>query len=249
MIDRFNTVEKIAPVLAKRHVLFLDFDGTLAPLQDDPDTVFLPQGGEECLCGLARQLDGALVLISGRGLQDLSLRAPIDVWRAGGHGQDVCQPGEMPDDTGEAAPIILVNAVENLIRDFEGVRLEQKGKVLAIHYRQNPIAGPELAEAAEQLSGSANGYLSQHGNRVIELKPVGADKGTALTALMSRSPFSGRVPVMIGDDTTDEDAMRAAQELGGIGIKVGDGETCAEYRFDNTETVWRWLREQWNEHA
>ncbi len=249
MIDHFNTDQKIAPVLVKRHALFLDFDGTLAPLQNDPDTVFLPQGGEECLRGLARYLDGALVLISGRGLHDLSFRTPIDVWRAGGHGHDVCQPGEMPAATGEAAPITLVNAVENLIRNFEGVRLEQKGKVLAIHYRQNPMAGPELAEATEQLAGMANGYVFQHGNRVIELKPTGADKGTALAALMSRSPFSGRVPVMIGDDTTDEDAMRAAQKLGGIGIKVGEGETCAEYRFANTVTVWRWLREQLNEHA
>ncbi len=249
MNNHFTADEKDAPVLSKQHALFLDFDGTLAPLQDDPDTVFLPQGGEECLCTLTQQLRGALVLISGRGLRDLSLRTPIDVWRAGGHGHDLCQPGEMPSATDEAAPVALVNAVNSLIRDFEGVRLEQKGKVLAIHFRQNPKAGPELAPAAKQLAGAANGYVFQHGNRVIELKPAGADKGTALTALMSRSPFLGRVPVMIGDDTTDEDAMLAAQKLGGIGIKVGDGETCAEYRFENTVMVWRWLREQLNEHA
>lgn len=247
--NRLNLDEKPAPTLSTRQALFLDFDGTLAPLQDDPDTVFLPNGGADCLRALSRQLGGALVLISGRGLVDLCSRTPGDLWRVGGHGQDVAEPGHAPTPDRATAPSGLVDAVHALLGDFENVRLEEKGKVLAIHYRQNPQAGPQLAAAAERLAAETAGYKFQHGNRVIELKPSSANKGSALTALMARAPFAGRVPLMIGDDTTDEDAMRAAQALGGIGVKVGAGDTCADYRFSTTGTVWRWLREQLNEHA
>lgn len=235
--------------LTGRHALFLDFDGTLAPLQDDPDSVALPEHGAKYLLTLSDRLDGALVLISGRGIHDLSLRAPIQLWRAGGHGHDVCHPGEHPELKTGTAPVALREAVEAATRDIEGVWIEEKGRVLAIHYRQIPTAGPGLAEAMKLLAQETEGYAFQHGKMVIELKPCGADKGTALTALMKRSPFAARIPVMIGDDATDEDAMKAAMELGGIGIKVGIGKTCAQYRFTNTDAVWRWLKEQSGEHT
>lgn len=235
--------------LTGRHALFLDFDGTLAPLQDNPDTVALPEHGAKYLLTLSDRLGGALVLISGRGIHDLSLRTPLQLWRAGGHGHDVCQPGQHPELKTGTAPEALREAVEAATREIEGAWLEEKGRVLAIHYRQIPAAGPGLAKAMKILAQETEGYAFQHGKMVIELKPSGADKGTALTALMRRSPFAARIPVMIGDDATDEDAMTAAMELGGIGIKVGLGKTCAQYRFTNTDAVWRWLKEQSSEHT
>lgn len=243
------SLDPTVPPLTERHALFLDFDGTLAPLQDDPDTVALPEVRAKYLLALLDQLGGALVLISGRSIHDLSLRTPIELWRAGGHGHDVCQPGERPAPTVGVAPAALRVAVEAVTRDIEGARVEEKGKVLAIHYRQNPAAGPGLAGSLQRLAHRTEGYAFQHGKMVIELKPRGADKGTALTELMRRAPFAERIPVMIGDDATDEDAMKAAMDLGGIGIKVGAGETCAQYRFTNTDSVWHWLKEQSDEHT
>ena len=55
-----------------------------------------------------------------------------------------------------------------------------------------------------------------------EVRPRGADKGSAVEALMLEAPFAGRQPVFIGDDVTDEDGMRAAQALGGAGLRVPD---------------------------
>jgi trehalose 6-phosphate phosphatase len=55
-----------------------------------------------------------------------------------------------------------------------------------------------------------------------EMRPLGADKGTAVTRLMGRAPFVGRVPVFIGDDVTDEDGMRAARAMGGVGMRVAE---------------------------
>jgi trehalose 6-phosphate phosphatase len=249
MTARFPRKNEIEPELTNRHALFLDFDGTLAPLQEDPDTVFLPAGGADQLRALANVLGGALVLISGRSIQDLSARTPNDLWRAGGHGQDLGRPGEVPTPSADNAPSELRAAVGHVVQQHDGVRIENKGRVIAVHYRQNPSAGPALAASLSILSDETDGYAFQHGKMVIELKPRSANKGLALKSIMSRTPFEGRLPIMVGDDTTDEDAMKAAQELGGLGIKVGAGETCARYRFDDTDSVWDWLKGQLNEHA
>ncbi len=237
------------PFHARNHALFLDFDGTLAPLQDDPDSVVLPEDGAEVLSALDRILNGALVLISGRDIRDLSARTPLGVWRAGGHGLEVCKPGEAP--AAMAAPVSaeMRQAVAQIVDPVEGARIEEKGPVLAIHYRQNPEAEHGLLEALNNLSRDIPGYKAQHGKMVIELKPKSANKGRALTKLMQEAPFAGRAPIMFGDDTTDEDAMLAAAKIGGFGVKVGEGETCANYRFADPEMVWAWLRRITNEHA
>jgi trehalose 6-phosphate phosphatase len=56
----------------------------------------------------------------------------------------------------------------------------------------------------------------------FEVKPRGADKGTAVAALLAQPPFAGRVPVYVGDDVTDEDAIRAACAAGGFGLRVAE---------------------------
>jgi trehalose 6-phosphate phosphatase len=54
------------------------------------------------------------------------------------------------------------------------------------------------------------------------VRPRGADKGKAIRALMDRAPFVGRLPVFVGDDVTDEDAIAAAEAMGGVGLRVQD---------------------------
>lgn len=83
------------PSLSPDHALFLDFDGTLTDIQDDPDTVVLPQGGAEALVALSARIGGALAVISGRDVTDLQTRVPQELWRIGGHGLDVASPGEI----------------------------------------------------------------------------------------------------------------------------------------------------------
>ena len=232
-----------------RHALFLDFDGTLAPLQDDPDSVELPEFGAATLLKLQAKLAGAIVLISGRDIRDLSSRTPLAIMRAGGHGLEICEPGEAPPSIPDAIEPDILSQVAAIIDPLKGVRIEEKGPVLAVHFRQNPDAETELVKRLMALADTIDGYKAQHGKMVIELKPLRANKGIALRSIMGTDVFADRVPIMVGDDVTDEDAMGTAIELGGYGIKVGPGTTLAEYRFDDPKGVWAWLRSIIDEHT
>ena len=234
--------EALGPRLTRAHALFLDFDGTLAPIQDDPETVALPVGGAQTLHSLAAKLGQALVLLSGRDIRDLSTRTPVGLWRAGGHGLEICAPDEAPPVARQTITDEIRSGLSQLIAPFANVRMEEKGRVVAIHYRQNPDAGPSLVSAISTFVGTLDGYSFQHGKMVLELKPEGANKGRALETLMQKQPFKDRSPIMIGDDTTDEDAILAAERLGGYGIKVGAGDTQASFRFADPDEVWAWLK-------
>jgi trehalose 6-phosphate phosphatase len=84
-------------------------------------------------------------------------------------------------------------------------------------------------------------FAVQHGHFVVEARPRGADKGAAVRALAAQAPFTGRSPVFVGDDATDEDGFSAAAELGGWGVKVGPGPSAARYRIAAVEDVHAWL--------
>ena len=223
--------------------LFLDFDGTLAELGPDPDAIALPSDTAGALLRVAAVLGGAVALLSGRDIRDLSGRTPGGVWRLGGHGLETVAPGApvppapppLADDV--LAPLRAVTAIP-------GVRLELKGPVAALHYRAAPDAEEACLGAARLAATLGPDLVSQAGKMVVEVKPVAAHKGTALAALMATLGFRGRRPVMLGDDTTDEDAIVVAQDMGGVGVKVGPGPSAAHLRTPSPVTVRAWLAAQ-----
>lgn len=229
------------PLNPKSTALFLDFDGTLAPLQSEPATVFLAPGQPDILLKLATAMDHALAIISGRDILDLALRVPSELLRIGGHGLDLAQPGALPARTSGEAPEPLATAFAQIAARFENVWIEPKGRVLAAHYRENPDAGAALYGALNIAVAHHPDYNLQPGKMVIEAKPAAANKGAALRAAMLTAPFATRSPILIGDDKTDEDAMNAARELGGYGVKIGEGDTIAPWRMKDTQQVWEWL--------
>ncbi len=219
--------------------LFLDFDGTLAPLQDDPHTVALSDGMRAAVLAAATRLDGALAIVTGRDVRDLAARTPDALWRAGAHGSEVIAPGETPRPNAETAA--LAAEAETAFAELDGVWVEPKGPVVAVHFRQAPQREAEVLRELETIAARHPDYIVQRGKMVVEAKPRGANKGAAVEAFMQRSPFAGRTPVMIGDDTTDEDGFRAAARLGGWAVKVGDGPSDARYRLADVEAVRDWL--------
>jgi trehalose 6-phosphate phosphatase len=89
---------------------------------------------------------------------------------------------------------------------------------------------------------SATGLSVQSGKMVAELRPAGADKGDAVRAFMAEPPFAGARPVFVGDDLTDEDAFRAAADLGGGGVLVGPArDSAARWRLAGVAAVSDWL--------
>ncbi|MEO1309689.1 MAG: trehalose-phosphatase [Pseudomonadota bacterium] len=227
------------PRLQGDEALFIDFDGTLAPIQNDPNTVELPRIAEGALHALKERLEGAVAILSGRDVRDLTNRVSTAFWRAGAHGVEICTPGEAPTAAVADAPIL--EAVQEKIVGLVGVWAESKGPVVAVHYRRAPERAEDVRRALKDVLGSFDSYTLQEGKMVLELKPVGANKGEALSRLMQETPFAGRKPVMIGDDTTDEDGFAAARSLGGYGVKVGDGATAARYRLTDPKEVASWL--------
>jgi trehalose 6-phosphate phosphatase len=131
-------------------------------------------------------------------------------------------------------PAVWLEAAEALAAAFPGALLENKARGFALHYRLAPSAGPVFHSVLRALVATSSGFQLLPAHMLWEIRPLGTDKGRAVEALMARAPFSGRLPVFIGDDVTDEDGMRAARELGGAGFRV-------DAAFRDTNGVRSWL--------
>lgn len=203
--------------------LFLDFDGTLVPIAPRPDAVQVPLRLIGLLRRLHDRLHGAIAIVSGRELPALDrLLAPLVLPAAGEHGltlrPDPAQGAAVALDL--ALPDTVREAAEALSRAHPGTLLETKRAGLALHYRASPASEAALLAAMHDIVAHHPRMALLHGSKVIELRPRGIDKGMAVHALMARAPFARRVPVFIGDDTTDEDGIAAARALGGHGLHM-----------------------------
>lgn len=228
-----------------RWSLFLDLDGTVCPIVARPEQVHLTAAQGRLLARLADALGGALCVLSGRTRADLErIFAGLPLRLIGAHG------AEPPDDlAAHAAPDAALAELAQLraplaalVARHQGIWLEDKGHALALHYRARPELQQPLDQALREFAAKRSALRMMHGNRVIELLPRAISKGAALRRAMQHPDFSGRVPVAVGDDVTDEDAFAAADELGGFGVLVGDRpHSRARYRLPSVVLVNTWL--------
>lgn len=235
----------VPPVLdAARNALFLDFDGTFVDFAPTPDAVQLRPGSIELLAGLRQRLGGALAMISGRRLADIDrFIAPLELPGAGVHGQEFrLNPGETrvappPPDLDEARRRIAA-----AVPPGDPLMVEDKGGAIVLHFRLHPEQRDRAAMiAAAAVDGLADVHAVE-GHAILEIRQRGVSKAGALQRFAQKAPFAKRLPVFIGDDSTDEDGFRAAAELGGFGVKVGPGETAAACRLPNVSAVHDWLK-------
>ncbi|MEC3949209.1 trehalose-phosphatase [Sphingobium sp. HWE2-09] len=224
--------------------LFLDFDGTLAPLAETPDAVDVDDALLTLLARLRDRLDGRLAIVSGRSVATLRELGFGAFLLSGTHGLEFARPGEAV-----TAPPRLpaIDAVERAFQIFAddkpGLLVERKSISVGLHFRGAPIWGDEVGILAAGLARD-HGLALQNGKMLYELRPGGADKGSALTKMMQDAPMTGGVPVFIGDDVTDEEGFAAATELGGAGILVGTPRpTLATFSLEQVAAVRHYLSE------
>lgn len=223
--------------------LFLDFDGTLAPIVDSPASVKPSPGTIGLLQRLGSALDGRVAIVSGRPIHDIDrLISGVTSCVSGVHGLERRTPGGAVQTVAPHPAVPDAQAVlEALARARPGLILEPKGASVALHYRQAPGAEDAVLEAAGRLA-EATGLRLQAGSMVVELRTPGPDKGEAVNAFMREAPFKRAVPIFIGDDLTDEPAFEAASALGGFAILVGERRpSFAQYHLADPGAVICWL--------
>ncbi|WP_339900490.1 trehalose-phosphatase [uncultured Gilvimarinus sp.] len=227
--------------------LFLDFDGTLVDFAATPEGVVVSSELRDVLAQLALRLNGALALVSGRSIESLGGLINLPLSMAGSHGAE-WRYGDGPVSNTELGNQSF-REIRSLLLSFaekNHLIAEDKGHAVALHYRKNPAKQPEIeAYIATQLALDDSDQVRViRGNCVYEIQPVGVDKGVAIARFMSTPPFSGRQPVYIGDDTTDEDGFAWVNAQGGVSIKVGEGPSCANVRLSDTGEVLAFLQLQ-----
>jgi trehalose 6-phosphate phosphatase len=222
-----------------RAALFLDLDGTLVDLAATPDSVVVPPGLTGALLTIGGQLHGALAVVTGRTIETVdSLLGRLSIAVAGEHGGAV-RPGpeaaiERPDL--RAPPQTWFDQGLMLEASHPGAMFERKPRGFGLHFRLAPEAGPAIHAVLSGLVAGADEFDLMPGQMMWEVRPRGADKGHAVTRLMRDAPFQGLLPVFIGDDVTDEDGMRVARAMGGVGLRVQDV-------FGDAGGVRDWLRD------
>ena len=237
--------------------LFLDYDGTLAPIALTPGMAVMPEKTKDILRKLSKKSNYKIAIISGRALKDLSKRVGLkNIVYAGNHGFEIKGPkisfkSPVPFLYKKTLKEIKVKLGKSL-SSINGVLIENKGFSLSVHYRMVDNRNIPVVKARFYTVifpyELTNNVQVKPGKMVLEVKPPTSwDKGKVVLWLLERRKLAIRtkkrevLPVYIGDDKTDEDAF-GSLEGSGITIFVGRSKkTKARFYLKNPEEVTRFL--------
>jgi len=253
--DLPHALRSIDEILSKLEnkipALFLDYDGTLTPIVSDPEKALLSERNHTTISQLAALIPVAV--ISGRDRANVASKINIDsLIYAGSHGYDITGPNGLDMQYGpglETLPALdnAENSLKSKLHAIEGAMVERKKYAIAVHYRN--VADEHVEEVKkivyEEL-GEHDKLREGLGKKIIELKPdFDWHKGKALDWILDKLELKSEkyLPLFIGDDVTDEDALEVLQDHG-IGIIVGnhDETTYANYILDDTDEVAEFLQ-------
>lgn len=235
LAERFN---KETPVV------FLDYDGTLTPIVENPERALLADEMQRALKALTEVCPVGVV--SGRDLRDVKKLVGLDhIVYAGSHGFDILGPegGQLGLQRGEKYLHDLDSAqssLEERLAKTPGVLVERKKYSIAVHYRNvNQDGVPAVKEAVDTVNAEHPRLKKGHGKKVLELQPdIDWNKGRALLWILEALDLQGPewIPVYIGDDVTDEYGFGALRTRngGGVGIAVTE-----DARFSEAELTLR----------
>ena len=257
MAQTLTNIEPLLPLLRQRPLGVLsDIDGTLAPIVPRPEDAAVPEETRRLLRGLVAK-GVRVALVTGRSLETARAMTGVEgIAFAAEHGLRLWVDGRLEAAPGLAEYEALAGQAQAELRQTElqmpGVQVENKGPLLAVHYRRakEPRAAREAVLAAVERSAAARRFRLHEGRMVVELRPpLDVDKGTAAVTLIERLGLRG--VVCLGDDITDIDMFAAAGRkraagLAAITVAVASEEAtpellrAADYSLEGTEGV-RWL--------
>lgn len=227
---------------AKNRILFLDYDGTLVNFTDKPEKAKPDQELIDLVHKLNQSAKTDVVLISGRDKDTLgSWWQEIPVELISEHGVWMRQKNsewELSENVNNDWMSAVRPVIETFVDRTPGTFIEDKNYSLAWHYRK---ADPELGEIrANELSNvlkeliSNRGLSVLEGNKVLEIKSSGVNKGKASNKKLVGKDYD--FIFAIGDDWTDEYMFEELPEES-FTVKVGMKKTSARYYIEDTSKV------------
>lgn len=232
--------------------MFLDFDGVLVDLAPHPDAVEVSSETLSLLAVLESETSGAFAIVTGREVENLRRHLPVVPQAViGSHGAERW----LPEAKVYTHPMIGSDTVRDIQEKaarataLTGVFVERKPTGAAIHFRGNPGHEDAVRQLCLAILAEVEGFEMLPAKCALELRPGGLGKDHAVATAMSTPPFAGRVPVYIGDDTTDEPALAWVADQGGVAIKVGPEDTIAPFTVpapaDVQMLLANWLEARW----
>lgn len=248
MLDIHTKIDK-----KKRILLFIDYDGTLAPIVDDPDRAFLSDDTREVLVKISEKFTTSIV--TGRSLNTISNflhPLPPLLSLATCHGHEIAMPNTRTHMVGEHL-VDQLQAVKRLLVAHvlpDGALLEDNKYCLSIHYRRlSDEERKALDQRVNEVLDGYDGIRRTYGHLVYELRvDAGWDKGEAVKWILKHNGVSENsdhcMPIYLGDDITDEDGFEAVKKYKhGLGIIVGSREpSVAHARLSSPSDVRDFLR-------
>lgn len=242
------------------YCLFLDIDGTLADFTLSPKETVIPSQTLTVLQQI--QNHGIKVaIVTGRSLAEAKqMIYPLSLPIAATHGLEIAfDESRIDDDNVRSVDTAELAAIRQVINQsclfYDGFIIENKPYSVALHYRQNPTLADMAYTIMTTTLKNHHDWVLKSGKYVWEAVPKGANKGSAISALLKKmQPCTTICPIFIGDDVTDEAGFKAVQDHGklteksslidndidtvmGMGIKVGSEPTCAHYYVHNSQEV------------
>lgn len=241
--DRAQALRTLAA--AETLLVALDFDGTVAPLEDDPMAARAVPAARAAIDALTALPATTVAFVSGRSLADLrEIAEHADdsiVWLAGSHGAEFWAPGSgaldpEADEVDAGLRDMLQRHAEAATAGMDGVWIEPKTFGLAVHTRLADEATTEAAQAAvdAMVAAEAPHWRRRTGKNIVEYAFRHEGKDSAIAALRER--VGATAVLFAGDDITDEDALRSLGE-GDLGVHIGPGPSAASVLVDDIDQL------------
>lgn len=256
----------------KRVALFLDYDGTLSPIVDEPDCAFMSNAMRAAVHDASVLLPTAI--ISGRSRDKVFQFVGLtDLYYAGSHGMDILGPVRASGSSdshpncirstdkqgkevnlfqpaSEFIPMIekVFDSLVESTSEINGAKVENNKFCVSVHYRNvDEENWPYVAQLVHDTLKEYPRLRLTHGRKVLEIRPVIEwNKGKAVEFLLESlelADFDDVLPIYIGDDRTDEDAFEVLRGRGlGILVSSVPKETKASYSLKDPSEVMEFLK-------